>query len=278
MKYLSHASNQSFCYECLPPLVGSLAMGERVKFINFCQAVKKVDFISEETTKNIHNNDAVKWAFQIATTRSFEGDDNISRIVPLGDYFDHGTNAEVALTFDDGGNCVAYTTMDVRAGSPLRISYGDPTNPSYFFARYGFLDESSPATFCKIMIPNVSSELVDMGYDFSRMLFYKDGQVSEEVWDVLLYQFLSEGKTGVRRQLYQAHMNGDMDTKRAIHSEYYPQTLEALRKHVDDFLGQLDDLSAKADGKSFAEHPRLPLILQHNDFVRQTFLAVKATL
>ena len=39
-----------------------------------------------------------------------------------------------------------------------------------------------------------------------------------------------------------------------------------------------DDLSAKAEGKSVAEHPRLPIILRHNDFVRQTFLAVKATL
>jgi hypothetical protein len=128
------------------------------------------------------------------------------------------------------------------------------------------------------MIPNVSSELVNMGYDFSRMLFDKNGQVSEEVWDVLLYQYLSEANVAVRRQLYQAHMNGDIGTKRAIHSEYYPQTLEALRKHVDDFLGQLDDLSAKAEGKSVAEHPRLPIILRHNDFVRQTFLAVKATL
>ena len=258
--------------------MGSLAMGERVKFINFCQAVKKVDFISEETTRNIHNNDVIKWAFQVATTRSFEGTDNVSRIVPLGDYFDHSADAEVAMNFDGEGNCVAYTTMDVRSGSPLRISYCDSTNPSYIFARYGFLDESSPATFCKIMIPNVSSELVNMGYDFSRMLFYKNGQISEEVWDVLLYQHLSEVNVAVRRQLYQAHMNGDIGTKRAIHSEYYPQTLEALRKHVDDFLGQLDDLSAKAEGKSVAEHPRLPIILRHNDFVRQTFLAVKATL
>ena len=72
----------------------------------------------------------------------------------------------------------------------MLISYGDPTNPSPLFATYGFLDESSPATFCKLM--DVQQEMQDMGVDFSRMLFYKDtGDISEEVWDVLLYHILA---------------------------------------------------------------------------------------
>ena len=45
---------------------------------------------------------------------------------------------------------------------------------------------------------------------------------------------------------------------------------------MDTFLEQLDILSAKADGKDLNEHPRLPLILRHNDFVNQIFLNVKA--
>lgn len=159
----------------------------------------------------------------------------------------------------------------------MRMSYGDPTNPSLLFALYGFLDETSPATFCKItMQPN--DELLNLGYDFSRMLFYKDtGEISEEVWDIMLYQTLASNRAD-QQAFYEAHMRGDSDTKNAIHQHYFSETSAALKKHVDTFLMQLDELSAKADGKDLKEHPRLPLILRHNEFVRRTFLTVKARL
>lgn len=180
------------------------------------------------------------------------------------------------MSFDENGNCNVYTTRDVPAGSPLRMSYGDPTNPSQLFATFGFLDESSPATFCKIMRIKPSTELKNIGLDFSRMLFFKDtGDVSEEVWDVLLYDILSSKSPQDRRAFYEAHMNGDAGTKNAIHQSYYAETLAALKNHVDSFLQQLDELSAKAMTKDPNEHPRIPVILQHNDFVRNTFLAVQ---
>ena len=158
------------------------------------------------------------------------------------------------------------------------MSYGDPTNPSKLFALYGFLDETSPATFCKITNITPNEQLVNLGFDFSRMLFYKDsGEISEEVWDVMLYQTLEANKSD-QQAFYEAHMNGDADTKAAIHQHYFSETAGALKKHVDTFLEQLDELSAKADGKDVYEHPRLPLILRHNEFVKQTFLAVKANL
>ena len=120
-----------------------------------------------------------------------------------------------------------------------------------------------------------SSQLVDMGYDYSRMLFYKDtGDVSEEVWDVLLYKQLESDKA-TQQAFYQAHMSGDVETKSAMHQHFYAATSAALQKHVDSFLEQLDVLSRKGEGKDFNEHPRLPLILKHNEFVKETFMAVK---
>jgi hypothetical protein len=191
--------------------------------------------------------------------------------------FNHGTDYEVILSYDEEGNCYAYTTTDVPAGAPLRISYGDPTNPSYFFAKYGFLDETSPATFCKIMLKQ-TSQLKDMGYEYNRMLFYKDsGEASGEVWDVLLYQNLATDPA-IQKAFYDAHMAGDEATKMSIHEHYYPETLASLQKHVDTFLEQLDQLSEKAVGKDYNQHPRLPLILRHNQFVKETFLAVKTQL
>jgi hypothetical protein len=272
--YSNGASMTPFCYYCLPPLAASLAMEERSNFIYF--DFKPVPFLSD-AVKN--NKDIWKWAFQVAYTRSFEANDGSGdlRIAPMVDMFNHGTETEIAISYDAEGNCYAQTTKDVPAGSPLRMSYGDPTNPSFLFARYGFLDETSPATFCKIMIPNKNSQLADMGYAHNRMLFYKDtGDVSQEVWDVLLYQILDETDVKTRGNFYNAHMNSDYETKQAFHQQYWPQTSAKLKNHIDTFLTELDELSAKGDGKDINEHPRLPLILNHNAFVKSTFLAVRA--
>lgn len=158
------------------------------------------------------------------------------------------------------------------------MSHGDPTNPSRLFAVYGFLDDTSPATFCKLLIPKPTRQLINMGYDHSQMLFFKTGDVSEQVYDVLLYQILDREDRQAQQALYEAHMHGDVETKYAIHQHFSDKTMAALNKHVDTFLRQLDELSAKAVDKDINEHPRLPLISRHNEFVRETFLRVKARL
>jgi len=272
--YTNGASMTSVCYECLPPFVRSITLKERTNLL--CLDVKKVPFLSDQTKRN---KDLIKWAFQVVYTRAFEAQDGSGdlRIVPLADYFNHGTETEVALMYDGEGNCYAQTTRDVPAGSPLRMSYGDPTNPSFLFARYGFVDETSPAIFCKITIPHVTKELEDMGYSHNRMLFYKEnGDVSEEVWDVLLYRLLGDVDVSQQRQFYTAHMNGDSQTKQAMHQQYWGQTSQKMLDHIDDFLAQLTVLAQKSSGKTSNEHPRLPLITKHNEIVKDTFLKVKA--
>lgn len=182
------------------------------------------------------------------------------------------------MDYDENGNLIAFTTCDVSEGSPLRVSYGCPTNPSALFATYGFLDETSPATFCKIMNIRPNQELLDMGYDTSRLVFYKDdGGIAEEVWDIVLYQVLSNNREH-QELLHQSHMNQDWQTKQALHDNYRFETSSYLKNHVDRFLDQLQGLSNKAIGKDVNEHPRLPLILNHNEFVRNTFLTVKTNL
>eukprot|EP00566_Odontella_aurita_P013548 CAMPEP_0113545714 /NCGR_PEP_ID=MMETSP0015_2-20120614/11415_1 /TAXON_ID=2838 /ORGANISM="Odontella" /LENGTH=453 /DNA_ID=CAMNT_0000446111 /DNA_START=144 /DNA_END=1505 /DNA_ORIENTATION=- /assembly_acc=CAM_ASM_000160 len=274
-RYFSNAASMTpFCYKCLPSLMASLAMKERANMNNLL--VRRVPFLSDETKSN---TDLWEWAYQIVYTRSFETNNGSGDlcIAPMADMFNHETETEVELAYDDEGNCYVQTTRDVPARSPLRMSYGDPTNPSFLFARYGFLDESSPATFCKIIPQHISKELIDMGYAHNRMLFYKDtGEASQEVWDVLLYQILSSSNAARKRELYNAHMEGDYETKQLLHQQFYPETSARLLEHIDTFLYQLDELSAKAAGRDFREHPRLPLILRHNEFVRNTFVAVRA--
>ena len=159
----------------------------------------------------------------------------------------------------------------------MSYTNGDNTNPSYLLARYGFLDESSPATFCKLIIEHPSQELLDIGYDPSRLLFYtRTGDVIPEVWDVLLYHTVLQEDWNMQQSFYQAHVSGDTITKQQIHAQYQEQTAAALLKHVEDTLFVLDRLAEKAVGRDLAVHPRLPLIQRHNKYVRDTFMKVRS--
>jgi hypothetical protein len=56
-------------------------MKERVRFINFFEALKKVDFV-QDYTKN--NRDWARWAFQVVCTRAFYLDGEY-RLAPMAD-------------------------------------------------------------------------------------------------------------------------------------------------------------------------------------------------
>eukprot|EP00579_Thalassiosira_antarctica_P014219 CAMPEP_0201932770 /NCGR_PEP_ID=MMETSP0903-20130614/30157_1 /ASSEMBLY_ACC=CAM_ASM_000552 /TAXON_ID=420261 /ORGANISM="Thalassiosira antarctica, Strain CCMP982" /LENGTH=273 /DNA_ID=CAMNT_0048472485 /DNA_START=23 /DNA_END=844 /DNA_ORIENTATION=+ len=268
-----------FCYSVVPPLVSRLCKDERARFKNLSMGKRGIPFLSDETKGN---EDLWKWAYQIVYTRGFETNNGSGDfcIAPMADMFNHATETNIELAYDEYGNCYAQTTQDVPANSPLCMSYGDPTNPSFLLSRYGFLDQSSPATFCKILPKHVSEEMKNLGYAHNTMLFYKDtGDVSEQVWDILLYMALGETDQAAQQQFYQAHMNGDYATKQSVHEQYYPLTVSKLVDHIDTFLGDLDDLQRKGEhGGQVAmdDHPRLPLIMRHNEFVRNTFLAVRS--
>ncbi|KAG7361718.1 SET methyltransferase domain containing protein [Nitzschia inconspicua] len=272
-RYNNGASMTFACFELLPPYAGWLAMKERVNFVNFQKAVQNVPIISEEIRAD---RNVLKWAYNVAVTRSLTWTDNERLLAPMADMFNHGAQTEVDISFDEQGNCMAFSSRDVPAGTPLRISLGDPTNPSPLFATYGFLDDSSPATFCKLM--DKQEEMRELGYDFSNLLFFKDtGDISMEVYDVILYSILGQDPTA-QRSFYEACRIGDTETKNAFHQEYFPYTLNELRKHVDDTITDLDRLLAKAQSKDPRTHPRLPVILKHNNFVKGTFLKVKENL
>jgi len=137
------------------------------------------------------------------------------------------------------------------------------------------MDDSPPATFCKIMAVKPTQELKDMGYDFSKMVFYvEDGAIAEEVWDVMLYQLLENSPD--RQKLYNAKVSGDTQTKTEMQGQYLLETCSALLKHVDSTLDELSELYTLMDREgNNGYHKNLPMIRYHNDLVTQTFLKVK---
>jgi hypothetical protein len=199
-------------------------------------------------------------------------------LAPMCDMFNHGANPEVEVAYDPNtGDCYAYALIDVPAGSPLRISYGDPTDTTPLFANYGFLDDTAPGTFCKLM--HMLNEMEELGYGFSDLLFYKDGNISPEVYDVVLYHVLKKSDDpDLVQGFYQATMSGDESTKAQYQEQYWPYTREELQNHVNGLIDDIDRWSRTARSYDVNTHPRAPLILQHNAFVRDTFVQVKSYL
>jgi hypothetical protein len=82
-----------------------------------------------------------------------------------------------------------------------------------------------------------------------------------------------------KHAFYHAHMIGDGTTKHNYHEQYFPETLVVLQKHVDYLVNELDELSENSWRRTFRKgddrNPRLPLILRHNNFVRETFQLVQ---
>ena len=279
--YSNGASMSDFCYGCLPPYAAGIALAEKTRLKLFVQALDEVPFLSSES-KN--SEDVTKWAYAVVNTRSLEMPSGDYCLVPMADYFNHGGYDEigVSISYDEEGNCYAYSTRDVPAGSLLKISYGDSTNPSKLLARYGFLDDSSPATYCKYIIDGPSPEVTNMGYP-DQMLFYSDGSISTQVWDILLYQELGKTSPEQQQNFYQACVTGDEGTKQSYHEQYFPQTLAELQSHVDFLVNELEDLELVIDtkvvrGNHIDRYPRLPLLMRHNEFVKGIFERVQVNL
>ena len=120
------------------------------------------------------------------------------------------------------------------------------------------------------------NEMEQMGYTFADLLFYKDtGDISPQVYDVVLYHVLNKADPNLAQGLYQAVLNQDEATKGQYHEQYWQYTKEELQKHVDGTLRDLDRWSEKAASYDIYTHPRVPMILQHNQFVKETFLRVQ---
>lgn len=277
--YNNGASMTYDCFDCLPPYAAYCAFADRRNFVNFQKAVRPLGGASAAPFRPdvVDDGEVLKWAYSAAVTRSVEAPSGERFLAPMCDMFNHGADPEVEVTFDPStGDCYAYSTVDVPAGSPLRVCYSDPRDPTPLFANYGFLDDSSPGTFCKLM--SMLTEMQELGYGFSDLLFYKSGDISPEVYDLVLYHVLKKSDPSLAQGYYQAVMSGDEATKSEYQNSYWQYTKEELQSHVNGLLMDLDKWSNLASTYDLNTHPRVPMILQHNAFVKETFLQVKANL
>ena len=194
--------------------------------------------------------------------------------------FNHAAIPNVEVQYDNEGNVNVMLLRDAQQGEPLFKCYGQHTNPSHFLATYGFFDTSPPATYCKLLCGQTRTpELVNMGFDYERMVFYpENGGIADEVWDVMLYTILEQTDPAAKEQFYNAHMQGDAQTKASFHEMYFAQTSDGLVNHVDEMLNELASCANTISQGQGAGYENLEMISQHNNFVRETFLKVRENL
>lgn len=75
-----------------------------------------------------------------------------------------------------------------------------------------------------------------------------------------------------------AVQNNDEGTKEQYHSEYFAYTLDALKNHVYSILSDAENLTYKAQSYDINTHPRVPVIVAHNQLVKNTFTMTAALL
>lgn len=276
-QFYNGVSMTDACFACLPPYAGWLTSNERINYSHFVNALRKGYVpLNPET---VNNDQIVKWAYNLAFTRYHEVWEPTRQklIAPMADMLNHSAEPNCEITFDYEGNCNVQTIYDVQPGTPLSITVGDPTNPTPIFAQYGFLPNDCATIFCKAM--HLESQINDLGYDFKDLLFQtQSGEIAPKVWDIFLYEILQNNDQGAADQFYVACKTNDEASKQEIHGQYFQYTLDALKQHVYSILGDVDQLTQTAQSYDLQTHPRVPVIVAHNNLVRDTFTMTSALL
>ena len=101
----------------------------------------------------------------------------------------------------------------------------------------------------------------------------EDGAIANAVWDVMMYNLL-EQVPELQEAFYQAHKNKDAKTKQTIFNKFHLEAAMLLHKYVSGSFSEFLQLLDKTNEYSDEEHPRLPLIRRHLDFMLRTFTKV----
>ena len=108
--------------------------------------------------------------------------------------------------------------------------------------------------------------------------FLRNVSLSHQVWDIFLYKILQDNDPGAAEQFYVACKCNDEGSKQQYHDQYFQYTLDALKQHVYGILQDVEQLTMKAQSYDLQTHPRVPVIVAHNQLVSQTFTMTAALL
>jgi hypothetical protein len=162
----------------------------------------------------------------------------------------------------------------------LHLTYGMSEHPARFLVIFGFCDVTAPYVDAHIVL--------DFGIDAAILSEWPlidttqlvvsttDGAVAEEVWNVFLYKVLQQYDPVQLRRLQQQQDDEDDDDDALLEEllmEWEWTVALELKGHIQRVL---DTMYPQIVVKELDlwNHPRLPMIVHHNKFMRETFLRV----
>jgi hypothetical protein len=270
---------------CLPSFSRTLADFEIKKLQAFCHCADLVRSCWEQNRVNTNQQRKTlyPWAYNVVYTRCWKFSDELesgtTEMVPIGDLFNHKDPPTVAVEASPDSSTVDFVLQTPGPVQELSLSYG-LTNPHRFLVIFGFVDETMPELFSQVVFPDATPQHIALGCnDRSKMVYAtEDGAISGTIWDSVLYALLAS-KPDEQQALYDAHQQGDVETKKALYSKYLLETSLTLRNHVDGTLKELELLQQHIEKtKGTGKHPNLPLVEKHNGFLQSVFRKVKLRL
>eukprot|EP00571_Detonula_confervacea_P002717 CAMPEP_0172325930 /NCGR_PEP_ID=MMETSP1058-20130122/55079_1 /TAXON_ID=83371 /ORGANISM="Detonula confervacea, Strain CCMP 353" /LENGTH=390 /DNA_ID=CAMNT_0013042573 /DNA_START=191 /DNA_END=1363 /DNA_ORIENTATION=- len=267
-EFYNGVSMTDACFDCLPPYASNLAMKELDTYSSFVSALRQGFVPISHNT--INDEGVVKWAYNVALTRFHEVWEPTRQkmIAPMADMLNHAAAPNCEISFEND-NCVVKALWDIQPQTTLTISNGSPTNPTPLFAQFGFLPNDCTTIFCKAV--HLEDQIKELGYSYNDLLFETESGVpSSKVWDIFLYELLQKNDQSVAEEFFVACKITD-GQKQQYHDHYFQYTLDAMKQHVYGILGDVDELTTKAQSYDLATHPRVPVIVAHNNLVRDTF-------
>ena len=97
------------------------------------------------------------------------------------------------------------------------------------------------------------------------------GEIAPRVWDIFLFKILQDNDQSLADQFYTACRMNDDGLRQDFHEQYFQYTLPALQDHVDSILRDVQRMTQDAQSLDVNVHPRAPIIIAHNNLVRETF-------
>lgn len=279
-RFYNGVSMTQACFEALPPYASMLSREEKETYESFYNALR--NGYLELSAETLNDERLIEWAYNVALTRHqkvlSQNGKIEKKLAPMADMINHSSQPNANIQYDLMGNARVVATQDIGPNTEITVSYGDSTNPTPLFAQYGFLVNDSPSIFCKAL--HLEKPRKALGYDYGDLLLdTQGGQVAGPVWDLFLFGVLLDQQDSENAQAFHtACAKRDEETKQAYHSHYFVYTLQALKDFCGNMLQDIDRLTQVAQTYNVAQHPRVPILLAHNQLVQSTFQKVQANL
>lgn len=258
-------------------------------------------WLRHQTNQSNQFHSLLQWAFSIVFTRSWRTPDGKNAtIVPLGDMMNHGSpraNLQPNIRASDKALQLCLTrdipadTVSEQCPSPLYLSYGFGHLPARYLVVFGFCDMSAFYVDAHLEFLEQEHATVENGSNATSfqwasildprtmLISTSTGAMTEEVWLAFLYLVLQEEYADKLDYLQQRFGGEDITDEQILEFldnmllQHEVKVAMKMKNHYQKLL-KADYQEIVVTDQDLRQHPNLPLILNYNMHMRETFMKV----